>query len=234
MPDKFLLLLVAAFCFLVPSPGPAAAEDESPQDPTLQISALQDIYRDLTSLSFDFSQVTRTGGRARQGAGNAIFYRPAGKPGIMRWNYIEPDTQVILNDGSKLSIYNKADNQLIVTSAGEMQSDITYAFFAGTRNLLDDFTAGPAGDRFIFSTGDKNMRVVQLIPRTPHAQIKALDLWFDADFLIRKLIIEDHFDSITELIFTNIKLNELPADSADTLAELLRLDLPPDTEIISQ
>lgn len=45
---------------------------------------------------------------------------------------------------------------------------------------------------------------------------------------------EDHFDSITELSFSNIKLNTLPADSADTLKVILQLDLPPGTEVISQ
>ncbi len=194
---------------------------------------MQDVYRDLTSLIFDFNQSTRTSGRQRQGSGSAILYRPADKPGIMRWNYTRPDTQIILNDGSKLSIFTKTDNQLIVTSAAEMQSDITYAFFSGTRNLLDDFTVAPPGNRFIVSSAD-DLQAVQLIPKKPHAQIKVLNLWFDADFMIRQLIMEDHFDSITELSFSNIKVNSLPADSADTLADLLKLDLPPDTEIISQ
>ena len=152
----------------------------------------------------------------------------------MRWNYTEPDTQIILNDGSKLSIYTKQDNQVIVTSAEELQSDITYAFFAGTRNLLDDFSAKPPENRFIFSSGDQDMQSVKLVPKEPHAQIKSLHLWFDKEFLIRRLIMEDHFDSITELSFSNIKLNSLPADSADTLKDLLLLNLPPGTEVISQ
>ena len=204
------------------------------QNSEQQVEKIQTIYRDLTSLSFDFNQATRTGGRERRGAGSAVFYRPNSKPGVMRWNYTEPDTQIILNDGNKLSIYTKHDNQVIVTSAEELQSDITYAFFAGTRNLLDDFTAKPPGNRFTFSSGDQAMQAVQLVPRQPHAQVKALHLWFDKDFLIHRLIMEDHFDSLTELTFTNIKLNSLPANSPETLTDLLQLDLPPGTEVISQ
>ncbi|HDZ76262.1 MAG TPA: hypothetical protein ENH42_02510, partial [Desulfobacteraceae bacterium] len=34
-----------------------------------QATSLQNLYRGLVSLSFDFSQVTRTGGRERQGRG---------------------------------------------------------------------------------------------------------------------------------------------------------------------
>ena len=234
MPDKISLLLIPVFllCLLgLRLPEPCASTAPVPEQ---QVEIIQNIYRDLTSLSFDFSQLTRTGGRARQGAGMAVLFRSSSKPGVMRWNYTEPDTQIILNDGSKLSIYTKHDNQVIITSAEELQSDITYAFFAGTRNLLDDFTARPPGDRFFFNSGDKNIHAVQLVPKEPHAQVKALHLWFDKDFLIRRLIMEDHFDSITELSFTNIKLNSLPVNSPDRLTDLLQLDLPPGTEVISQ
>jgi outer membrane lipoprotein carrier protein len=234
MPDKISLLLIPVFflCLLgLPLPEVNASPVPVPEQ---QVEKIQDIYRELTSLSFDFSQLTRTGGRARQGAGTAVLFRPKNNPSVMRWNYTEPDTQIILNDGSKLSIYTKQDNQVIITSAEELQSDITYAFFAGTRNLLDDFTANPPENRFIFSTGDQDMQSVKLVPKEPHAQIKALHLWFDKDFLIRRLVMEDHFDSITELSFSNIKLNSLPADSPDTLKKLLQIDLPPGTEVISQ
>lgn len=234
MPDKIFLLLIPVFLLcLLGLPLPEVSASPTPQ-PEQQVEKIQDIYRDLTSLSFDFSQLTRTGGRARQGAGTAVLFRPRSKPGVMRWNYTEPDTQIILNDGSKLSIYTKQDNQVIVTSAEELQSDITYAFFAGTRNLLDDFSAKPPENRFIFSSGDQQLQSVKLVPKEPHAQIKALHLWFNKKHLIRRLIMEDHFDSITELSFSNIKLNTLPADSADTLKVILQLDLPPGTEVISQ
>ena len=234
MPDKFSILLIPAFliCLLgVRLPEASAAPAALPEQ---QVTKIQDMYRDLTSLTFDFRQLTRTGGRERLGAGNAVFYRPGSTPGVMRWNYTEPDTQIILNDGSQLSIYTKKDKQVIVTSAEELQSDITYAFFAGTRNLLDDFAAKPPGDRFIVSSDNKDIQSVQLVPKEPHAQVKALHLWFDKNFLIRRLIMEDHFDSITELNFTDIKLNSLPEKSKKTLADLLQLNLPPGTEVISQ
>jgi len=107
MPDKISLLLTPVFllCLLgLPLPEVSASPAPIPEQ---QVEKIQDIYRDLTSLSFYFSQLTRTGGRGRQGAGTAIFYRPGSKPGVMRWDYTEPDTQIILNDGKKLSIYTQ-------------------------------------------------------------------------------------------------------------------------------
>jgi len=200
-----------------------------------QVEKIQQLYRALTSLSFDFNQITRTGNRSREGSGNAVFYRPGNnKPGVMRWNYTAPDSQIILNDGNTLSIYTRNDRQVIITSAEELQSDITSAFFSGTRNLLDDFTPLPSADRFVVHAEGMELQAVQLLPRKPHAQIKKIHLWFDKNFIIQRLILEDHFDSITELTFSNIKLNPLPVHSAETLASIVQLDLPSDTEIIRQ
>jgi len=204
-------------------------------NPTEQVEKIQNLYQQLTSLCFDFSQITRSGSRNREGRGNAVFYRPGGnKPGVMRWNYTAPDSQVILNDGKTLSIYTRNDRQVIITSAEELQSDITSAFFSGTRNLLDDFIPQPPDNRFVFRADKQKLQTVQLVPRKPHAQIKTIHLWFTDDFVIQHLILEDHFDSVTELTFSNIKLNSLPVHSAKTLRSIVQLDLPPDTEIIRQ
>ena len=224
------LLVLGLLCWRIPAPaaGPVPQIDQD-------VKKIQDKYRDLVSLAFDFIQNTRSGGRTRHGAGHAVFYRPGNnRPGVMRWDYTEPDVQIILNDGKKLSIYTQKDNQLIITSAKELQSDITYAFFSGSRNLLDDFSVKPASDRFVYRLQGVETKSVQLVPRKPHSQIKALHLWYDKNYLIHRLLIEDHFDSITELEFSNIKLNGLPQDSKETLNSLLWLDLPLETEIISQ
>ena len=246
MPDQknllLLILLAGTLMFCVPFTSPMQARATEATDTTTdtttdtnqQVESIQTLYRDLVSLSFDFNQLSRSNGRNRHGGGKGVFYRPGTEESIMRWDYSEPDPQIILNNGSKLSIYSKNDNQLIVTSSEELQSDITYAFFSGKRNLTDDFTPLAPDNRFIFAQEDPKMKAIQLLPKTLHNQIKSLHIWFDGEFLIHKLIMEDHFGSLTELTFSNIRLNELPAASPETVAELVRLELPPDTEIIRQ
>lgn len=217
---------------LLASDAFAASEAELYQ----QVESIQQVYRSMTSFSFDFHQITRSGGRDRRGAGSGVFYRPAsGSPGIMRWNYTAPDNQIILNDGKKLSVYTQKDRQLLVSSAAELESDITYSFFAGNRNLTDDFNVQPADSRFVSRESSAGLQMaVQLVPKRPHGQIKAVHCWFDSSFMIRKLIMEDHFDTLTELAFSNIKFNALPAGSAKTVEELVRLDLPQGTEVVQQ
>lgn len=223
------------FCFALLAADLRGAYAASETELRQQVEKIQQLYRSQTSFSFDFRQITRSGRRDRHGAGSSVFYRPGnGSPGIMRWNYTEPDKQIILNDGKQLSVYTEKDKQVLVSSAAELESDITASLFAGSRNLTDDFNVQPAQSRFVSGAAGQDIQVAQLVPKKPHGQIKTVHVWFDSKSNIRKLVMEDHFDTLTELIFNNIKFNELPAGSAKVTEELVRLDLPPGTEVVKQ
>jgi outer membrane lipoprotein carrier protein len=242
-PSLWAALVLTCSALLLSSPLFAAgAPDTLPQ----QAEKLQNFYNSLTSIAFDFTQITRTGTRERYGRGNAVFVKPGNrnqeekndnsdraKKSVMRWNYTEPDKQVIINDGTTLIIYTDRDKQLIKTSSRELDTDITYAFFAGTKNLLDDFEALPGSSNFIFSS-TVDLQVIRLVPRKPHNQIKAVQIWFDKKYVIRHLVIEDHFDSRTELTFDNISINTLQADDREQIEKIVSFPVPPGTEIITQ
>ncbi len=217
----------------------AASPKKSSEEIILQV---QKKYQQLQSLEFDFSQSTLTSGRMKQGSGNAVFYRTSVQPGrsplpqngIMRWNYTTPTEQTIINDGKELSIYTPVDKQLIVSPVQEIESDITYAIFTGTRNLLDEFVAAPADTLFLLNEPPTGFTAVLLTPRQPHPQVKRIQLWLNNDLTIYRLLMEDHFDALTELTFTKVRFNTLPAGNAQQRRTLLELDLPSDTEIIRQ
>lgn len=222
MSPRFMVLLT---CLLAFSTTEVQADSKA-------LENIQNVYSKLTSLRFDFQQITHSGGRSRQGSGNSVFYRISPeRPGIIRWNYTHPEVQIILNDGKQLFIYTQKDKQVIITSAEEMQKDITYSFFNKQRNIAEDFTVGPAESRFL---GNSQLQGLQLIPKQPHGQVKTVHLWFDTQYIIHRLIMEDHFETLTELFFTTIELNTLPVGSTRTEEALIRLNLPPGTEEIRQ
>ena len=209
---------------------------------TDKIVQLQKKYQHLRSLEFDFSQATLTNGRIKRGSGSALFYRPAVQPGgssspangIMRWNYFEPTPQTIINDGKELSIYTPQDKQLIVTSAQDMESDITYAIFTGTKSLQDAFTLAPPDKLFILNEPPAGFDAVLLTPRQPHPQVKRIQLWMGGDMTIHRVLMEDHFGALTELTFDRVRFNTLPTGNAQQLQSLLKLELVPGTETIRQ
>ncbi|MHB8808474.1 MAG: LolA family protein [Desulfobulbaceae bacterium] len=236
-----IVLLLALLLPCQPLPAKESLEPEA----EAQARALQHLYAGLTSLTFDFAQITRTGSRERTGQGHAVFYKPAAAatPGktadqdlprsVMRWNYAEPDHQVIINDGKTLLIYTEKDKQLIKTPAKELESDITYAFFSGTRNLLDDFEAQAPAEE-VLSSRVGAQQTLLLVPRTPHNQIKAVQIWFDERGVIQRLLLTDHFDAETELRFSRIVLNSLPPGDRQQLETIISFQPPPGTEVITR
>ena len=232
----FLILLIT---FGATSSSLFAESSKGLKDKVVQ---LQKKYQHLRSLEFDFSQSTLTNGRIKQGSGNVLFYRPPVQPGssspavngIMRWNYIEPTAQTIINDGTELSIYTPQDKQLIVSPAQDIESDITYAIFTGTKSLLDEFETAPPDKLFVLNNPPTGFEAVLFTPRKPHSQVKRIQLWLGGDMTIHRVLMEDHFGALTELTFNRVRFNTLPTRDAQQLQSLLKLDLAPGTETIRQ
>lgn len=208
--------------------------------PTVLVRQVEKKYQQLHSLEFRFSQITLTGGRSREGSGSAVFYRPQGAAaarlgkGIMRWNYTAPTLQTILNDGKELTLFTPQDQQLIITPVKDLESDITYALFAGTKSLPDTFASAAGDPGFMLSPPQSATTALLLTPRQPDTQVKRVQLWLGSDLTIRRLLMEDHFGTLTELTFSEVRINGLPPQDARQGESLLHLDIPDGTEIIRQ
>lgn len=188
-----------------------------------KVAKLQEAYDKTSSFTADFSQETsmKLSRRQRQGQGSLVIK----KPGLMRWDYQKPELQVLICDGEKMSMYFSSAQQMIVMPAHEyLQSDVTYAFFAGNGNLLRDFRVEAVAVDYCCG----ELPDLQLLPKKQHPQVESIYLWLDERFLISRMKINDHYGSVTDLSFTNIKVNQ-PVSS-----ELFNFVPPPDTEIVTQ
>lgn len=208
-----------------------------------QVKKIQDRYDGITSILFDFHQQTTTSGRIRFGEGNAVFVKTsnatqpktsAGPKTIMRWNYVAPAEQIILNTGKKLSIYTKDDKQLLVTKIDQLESDITLTLFSGNADILETFQVLPPQSTKDSASADKNLQTMHLVPIKPHSQLQRLQIWYSSDNIIHKLAMEDHFGSVTTILFTDIQLNTINADDKQKIQQIVHMDIPNDTEIIYQ
>jgi len=213
-------LMACLLFLLLARPASWAAGAPGPEELARR---LQQTYEKTTSFQADFSQYTslQKGRRQREGEGTVLI----AKPGLMRWDYRKPDRQVFICDGNTMSMYFEKNAQMMVIPAREyLQSDVTYAFFVGTGDILRDFEPrAPAAD---YCCGESP--ALQLFPRQEHGQVEHIDVWTDDRSLIRKLRIVDHFGSVTELNFTNIRLDQPPN------RELFKFVPPAGTEIVRQ
>lgn len=190
--------------------------------PTQIAEKLQRTYDNTKSFSAEFQQKTsmRLNQRKRHGEGSVVIL----KPGRIRWDYQKPDAQVLVSDGKTFSMYFAKASQMIVKPVDEyLQSDVTYSFFAGSGNIVKDFDIFPPEIQV-----EGGVYCIKLIPKETHPQVDYLHICANENFLISGLQIVDQFGTITDLYFSNIKINQQPA------ASLFNFTPPPDTEIIKQ
>lgn len=211
-----------------------AAVEATPESPVDIAKRLQQRYDKIQSLSFNFHQDTRgeMTGRPRKGSGRAVFLRDAGNS-RMRWDYLSPERQVLVSDGKNFSMYFENLHQMIVTPAENLDTELTYAFFSGRGNLVEDFQIIHPDDELSNSAGS-TIGIIKLIPKKQQAQVQDIHLWVTEDSLLRRLHIRDHFGTITVLNFSDIKIDSLSEKSAQELEDIFRFTPPEDTEIIYQ
>jgi outer membrane lipoprotein carrier protein len=155
------------------------------------------------------------------------------KPGHVRWDYVKPDQQVLISDGETVSMYFEKSKQMIITAAKEfLQSDVTYSFFAGKGDIIKDFEILEP-DLPNSNTDDSHL--IKLVPRKAHPQVAYMHAWITKQsLLINRLQIVDHFDTITDLYFSNIQVNGDLYNNRKIDDDLFFFTPPADTEIIEQ
>lgn len=208
-------------------PGAVLAQ---PMDPHAVAQKLQETYDKTSTLVSDFDQKTsvKFSGRTRQGSGSMIFLRP----GHMRWDYFTPDRQVIISDGETISMYFEKNSQMIISNARDyLQSDVTYSFFAGTGNILQDFDIAKPD----FESSAHAIHLIKLIPKTAHPHVASIHAWVeDETFQLKRLQIVDHFETVTDLYFENIRIDSGTYGGKSITKNLFSFTPPPETEIIKQ
>ncbi|MDX1777200.1 MAG: outer membrane lipoprotein carrier protein LolA, partial [Desulfobulbales bacterium] len=195
---RLLKEFICFFLLMMMLPAPALTWAQA-MDAHAVAKKLQSTYEKAETVVADFKQSTamKFSSRVRQGSGTMIFH----KPGRMRWDYISPDYQVLVSDGETISMYFAKNRQMIVSDAREyLQSDVTYSFFAGTGDILQDFEIGDPD----FTNKMANSFLIKLTPKASHPHVASIHAWVAYNtFLIRQLQIIDHFDTVTNPSFDN-------------------------------
>ncbi len=230
---KYLSFLILGLSLLLVSSFAASADTENIEAPRDIAQRVQTKIDTIESLSFKFFQQTRgeMTGRPRKGSGNALFYKKNGKS-LMRWNYNSPDKQVLVSDGEIFSMYFSSQNQMIITSAKNLDSDLTYSFFTGKSKLETNFHVLAKDEEF--DDDIQGFEIIKLIPKAPHSQVQDIHIWITETSLIRRMHIRDHFGTITVLNLSDIAVNDLAGADKKTVQALFSFTPPEGTELIEQ
>jgi outer membrane lipoprotein carrier protein len=144
-----------------------AAEDRKALDAQAIVVLVQTFYDQTKTLQADFQQTryTRLYDRYDRAKGKVVFK----KPGMMRWDYADPNGQVFVSDGKKLLIYQPPEEgekrgQLLERALEQDQLPSAFSFLTGSGDLERDFEV-----RLLDHDNEKfkGGYVLQLIPRKP-------------------------------------------------------------------
>ncbi len=185
------------------------------------VAALQRRYASVDSLSADFTQIYRSPGMDQTESGIVYMKRP----GLMRWEYRNPEEKLFVADGRDTYLYTPADRQVLVR-----------------RFTLDDLRATPiqlllgqgdlkrnydvAWDSVAGAQADGVVRL-RLTPRAGNADYAYVVLECDdASFDLRRILIRDRTGDSSEFLFTNLKTN------AKVNAQQFQFKIPKGVEVV--
>ena len=174
--------------------------------PNTHADARQDLERffsTVNSLSADFEQVVRDErGKETQRAHGSMAVK---RPDLFRWRYAAPNEQLIVGDGTRVSIYDIDLAQVTVRPMQGALSDTPAMLLAGRGRLTENFLvrSAPPSDGIDW---------VRLVPQTRDTGFDEIRVGFRAGRLAA-MELRDGFGQITTLTFKNYRENP-PLDAA--------------------
>ena len=141
------------------------------------------------------------------------------KPGMMKWIYGLPDTQVLISNGKILWHYVSDENQVTKVPLENIYSSNTPALFlAGQEKLTQIFN---------IENINTNPLSITLSPKQEDQALKRLQLFADKkNFQITGSTVYDKLGNKTEIRFSNIKTN------IDIPKRTFQFQAPPNTEVL--
>jgi outer membrane lipoprotein carrier protein len=155
-----------------------------------------------------------------------VFFK---KPGKMRWEYTEPEQQLLVSDGRTMWYYVVEDQQVIIQNAEDAYGSKTpITFLSGMGKLQNDFYIK------LLPPSDGNTQLVsghrlELLPKQPQSDLAKLILTVDpATYRIVHTAVYDPYGNITDVYLQDIQTNTSFSDA------LFHFDIPDNVDVIRQ
>jgi outer membrane lipoprotein carrier protein len=144
------------------------------------------------------------------------------KPGKMRWEYILPDPQTIITDGTSMWIYRPADNQVMVGKAPEFFGGGKGAgFLSDIRRIRNSFRIEQKPAK-----NDQYLRL-QLIPKKPDPEIAEIILSVGkATFQVDQVVTYNAYGDETKITLSDYQFGLEPNE------KLFRFDIAEGTDVV--
>lgn len=149
------------------------------------------------SFQAEFRQLSSnpTGDRTQESGGTLYLQ----KPGRFRWDYRQPNEQLIVCDGEKVWLYDVELEQVTIKKLDESLSTTPALLLAGKSSITDSFTVAGLGNR-------DGVEWLQLTPRRADTDFVEFRLGF-AGGELRVMELKDKLQQSTRIEFSRIRRN---------------------------
>jgi len=166
------------------------------------LARLQQRYAGVQAVSARFQQVYRAPGLEQVESGFFLMK----KPGLMRWEYREPEVKLFIADGRNTYLYTPEDRQVLVRAvdAHELLST-PLRFLLGQGDVTKDFSASWERE---FKPRAEETVLIRLVPRSADSDYEYVVLECDAKtFDLRRILVREPSGNYSEFTLTELMTN---------------------------
>lgn len=121
------------------------------------------------------------------------------KPGRFRWEYREPNEQLIVSNGERMWTYEADLEQVTVREPDEALGRAPISLLTGDADLEEQFEVEALGER-------EGLHWIELEPKVKDTDFRRVYLGFD-DTSLKAMELRDRFDGATQVVFDDVELN---------------------------
>jgi len=190
------------------------------------VGRVDDRYAKTQDLQGEFAQETIIEGFETGFKSTGRFYLK--KPGLLRWDYLEPSKEHIYVDGDEVMMYVPEHQQVVKGTLTQISaSKGPLALLLGVGKLSKQFTVLESPEA---SSDSKKIPDLTLIPKPDGGTVptikKILLQLFPDSYLIQTITIFETSGNISRVYFDHIQVNQ------GLSANLLKFTLPPDVVVV--
>lgn len=181
----------------------ALAEDVAAMSTPQIIEAVEQTYKSVDSVKASFTQTTSSVVAGENVQKGTLELK---RPRRARWEFNQPQQNIIVADGKKIWIYDPAANQVIVTP--DLSGDAANPT-GDLMGLLTDLSKVDEHFSVQSVPGAEASHTLELTPNNEQlkVQIKTLQLVLSKQkYVLEKMILEDPFGQVTTLEFSQVEL----------------------------
>ncbi len=190
------------------------------------VQRVDESYAKIQDLQGTFTQETIIEGFATGFESTGQFFLK--KPGLLRWDYLQPSEEMIYVDGDAVMMYVPEHQQVVKGTLTQIAaSKGPLSLLLGVGKLAEQFIVSEAADTSQEQTDVPRIILVPKPDGDTAPTIKEIELHvFPDSYLIQDMTIVDANGNISRVRFDHLQVNQGLSD------DLLKFTLPPDVVVV--